>query len=114
MEAEFKIKGKNILVTGGAGFIGSNLCEYLIKCEANVTCFDNFATGHKYNIETFFSSPNFKFIEGDIRNLETCQKACEQQEYVLHQAALGSVPRSLKDPITSNEVNVTGFLNKPF
>ena len=111
MEAEFKIKGKNILVTGGAGFIGSNLCEYLIKCEANVTCFDNFATGHKYNIETFFSSPNFKFIEGDIRNLETCQKACEQQEYVLHQAALGSVPRSLKDPITSNEVNVTGFLN---
>ncbi len=111
MQAEFKLKGKNILVTGGAGFIGSNLCEYLIKCEANVTCFDNFATGHNHNIASFFSYPNFMFIEGDIRDLETCQKACEQQEYVLHQAALGSVPRSLKDPITSNEVNVTGFLN---
>ena len=111
MEPNFELRNKNILVTGGAGFIGSNLCEYLLSCEANVTCLDNFATGHKHNIEEFLSKSNFKLIEGDIRNLETCQTACESQDFVLHQAALGSVPRSINDPITSNEVNISGFLN---
>lgn len=111
MKPELKLKDKNILVTGGAGFIGSNLCEYLLTCDANVTCLDNFATGHKHNIEAFLDHPKFTLIDGDIRDLETCQRACKGQEFVLHQAALGSVPRSLKDPITSNEVNVSGFLN---
>ena len=111
MKLESKLKNKNILVTGGAGFIGSNLCEYLLTCEANVTCLDNFSTGHRYNIEEFIEHPRFTLIEGDVRILETCQKACKNQDFVLHQAALGSVPRSLKDPITSNEVNVSGFLN---
>jgi len=111
MEPNFKLRNKNILVTGGAGFIGSNLCEYLLTCEANVTCLDNFATGHKHNIEEFLSKSNFKLIEGDIRNLESCQLASEGQDFVLHHAALGSVPRSINDPITSNNVNVSGFLN---
>ncbi|OBX23105.1 MULTISPECIES: SDR family oxidoreductase [Bizionia] len=105
------LKGKKVLITGGAGFIGSNLCETLLKLEAQVTCLDNFATGHHYNIEPFLKHPNFNFIEGDIRNLETCQKACNNQDFVLHQAALGSVPRSITDPIITNAVNVSGFLN---
>lgn len=100
-----------VLITGGAGFIGSNLCEYFLDKGYEVTCLDNFATGHRYNIEPFFKNPEFTLIEGDIRNLDTCNKAVKNQDYVLHQAALGSVPRSLKDPITSNEVNVSGFLN---
>lgn len=109
---QFKsLKNKNILVTGGAGFIGSNLCEALLACDANVTCLDNFATGHRHNIEPFFKNSNFTLIEGDIRNLETCHTACKGQDFVLHQAALGSVPRSINDPITSNDVNVSGFLN---
>lgn len=111
MKPDFKLKDKNILVTGGAGFIGSNLCEYLLSCDANVTCLDNFTTGHKHNIQEFLNHPRFTLINGDIRDLEICQSACSEQEYVLHQAALGSVPRSLKDPITSNEVNISGFLN---
>lgn len=102
---------KSILITGGAGFIGSNLCEYFLSKNYRVVCLDNLATGHLYNIEPFFSNNNFTFIEGDIRDLETCNKAVEKIDYVLHQAALGSVPRSLKDPITSNDVNVSGFLN---
>lgn len=106
-----KIAGKNVLVTGGAGFIGSNLCETLLGLEAKVICLDNFATGHRYNLNAFKDNPNFTLIEGDIRDLETCKKACEGVEYVLHQAALGSVPRSINDPITSNEVNISGFLN---
>ena len=100
-----------ILITGGAGFIGSNLCEYFLAKDYFVICLDNFSTGHKHNIEPFISNKNFKLIEGDIRNLETCLKATEGVDYVIHQAALGSVPRSIKDPITSNEVNVSGFLN---
>lgn len=100
-----------VLITGGAGFIGSNLCEYFLNKGYVVTCLDNFATGHRHNIEPFLSHPDFTLIEGDIRDLETCQKAANGQDYVLHQAALGSVPRSLKDPLTSNEVNVSGFLN---
>lgn len=105
------ISSSKILVTGGAGFIGSNLCEYLLELGAEVTCLDNFATGHRKNIEPLLDNPKFHFKEGDIRNIQTCQQVCEGQDYVLHQAALGSVPRSLKDPITSNEVNVSGFLN---
>ncbi len=108
---EEKLKEKKILVTGGAGFIGSNLCEELLGWSAKVTCLDNFATGKRENIEIFKNNPNFTLIEGDIRDLETCQKACDGQELVLHQAALGSVPRSINDPITSNDVNVGGFLN---
>lgn len=111
MKPELILKDKNILVTGGAGFIGSNLCEYLLTCDANVTCLDNFATGHKHNIEALLDHHKFIFIDGDIRDLETCQRVCKDQEFILHQAALGSVPRSLKDPITTNEVNVSGFLN---
>lgn len=100
-----------ILITGGAGFIGSNLCEYFLKKEHQVLCLDNFATGHRHNIAPFLEHPDFQLIEGDIRDLEVCQKAVEGVDYVLHQAALGSVPRSIKDPITSNVVNVAGFLN---
>jgi len=100
-----------ILITGGAGFIGSNLCEYFISKNYKVVCLDNFATGHRHNIAPLMGNPNFTLIEGDIRNLADCQKAVDGVKYVLHQAALGSVPRSLKDPITSNDVNVSGFLN---
>lgn len=106
-----RISGKKVLVTGGAGFIGSNLCEDLLKYDNQVVCLDNFATGHKHNIEVFLSNPQFKLIEGDIRDLATCQEACAGIEIVLHQAALGSVPRSINDPITTNEVNISGFLN---
>lgn len=105
------IKLRKILITGGAGFIGSNLCEYFLKLGARITCLDNFATGHQKNIESFIKHPNFTLIDGDIRDLDTCHKACANQDYVLHQAALGSVPRSINDPITTNEVNIGGFLN---
>lgn len=100
-----------VLVTGGAGFIGSNLCEALLEKGYQVVCLDNFATGKMENILPFYSNPNFQLIVGDIRKLDDCQKACESVDAVLHEAALGSVPRSIKDPITSNDVNVTGFLN---
>ena len=100
-----------ILITGGAGFIGTNLCEYFLSKGYFVVCFDNFATSHKHNIAEFLVNENFKLIEGDIRNLEQCKNAVIGVDYVLHQAALGSVPRSINDPITSNEVNVSGFLN---
>ncbi len=105
------IKEKKILVTGGAGFIGSNLIEELLRLGNTVTCLDNFATGKRKNIQPFLSNPNFELIEGDIRDLETCRKAVKNQEYVLHEAALGSVPRSINDPITTNDVNISGFLN---
>ncbi|HEY9113627.1 MAG TPA: SDR family oxidoreductase [Bacteroidales bacterium] len=100
-----------ILITGGAGFIGSNLVEYFLKNEKQVVCLDNLATGFKKNIEPFLSNPDFIFIEGDIRNLETCKKSVKGVDYVLHQAALGSVPRSIVDPINTNSVNIDGFLN---
>lgn len=106
-----RIRDLNILITGGAGFIGSNLCEKLLELNAIVTCLDNFATGHRHNIEPFLENERFTLIEGGIRDLETCHKACENQDYVLHQAALGSVPRSINDPIATNAVNITGFLN---
>ncbi|WP_379810580.1 SDR family oxidoreductase [Flavobacterium chuncheonense] len=105
---EKKVK---ILITGGAGFIGSNLCDYFLEKGYAVTCLDNFATGHRHNIEHLLQNENFELIEGDIRNLEDCKKAAEGVTYVLHQAALGSVPRSIEDPVTSNEVNISGFLN---
>ncbi|KAF2081137.1 SDR family oxidoreductase [Flavobacterium sharifuzzamanii] len=105
-------KTKNtILITGGAGFIGSNLTEYFLGLGYKVVCLDNFSTGHRHNLKDFLENPNFKLIEGDIRNLADCSLAVEGVNYVLHQAALGSVPRSIKDPITTNDVNVSGFLN---
>ena len=106
-----KLQGSKVLVTGGAGFIGSNLCEALLNYGLKVVCLDNFATGKRENIAPFVSNPNFKLIEGDIRNLQDCQMACENVDFILHQAALGSVPRSINDPITTNEVNISGFLN---
>ncbi len=102
---------QRILITGGAGFIGSNLCEHFIGKGYEVVCLDNFATGHRHNIQHLFDNPNFTLIEGDIRNAEDCAKAVAGADFVLHQAALGSVPRSIKDPVTSNDVNVSGFLN---
>ena len=102
---------RKILITGGAGFIGSNLCDHFISKGFQVVCLDNFSTGFRHNIGHLLSNPHFFLIEGDIRNLETCKKSCEGVEMVLHQAALGSVPRSIGDPITTNEVNVGGFLN---
>ena len=108
---------KTWLVTGVAGFIGSNLLETLLKLNQRVVGLDNFATGHQHNldeVQNLVSTEqwaNFKFYEGDIRNLEDCQKACTNVDYVLHQAALGSVPRSIADPITTNAANITGFLN---
>jgi len=108
---DVKLSGKKILVTGGAGFIGSNLCESLLRLNNKVVCLDNFATGKRANLTSFLNHPNFTLIEGDIQNLQDCMLATKEVDYVLHQAALGSVPRSIKDPITSNEVNVGGFLN---
>lgn len=105
------IESKKILVTGGAGFIGSNLCEYFLHKGYHVVCLDNFVTGHKKNVEHLVGLDNFKIINGDIRDVEICKKAVDRIDYILHQAALGSVPRSLEDPLTSNEVNVNGFLN---
>ena len=100
-----------ILITGGAGFIGTNLCEYFLSKDYFVICLDNFSTGHKHNIAEFLQHENFKLIEGDIRDLKQCKEAVLGVDYVLHQAALGSVPRSINDPIITNEVNVSGFLN---
>jgi UDP-N-acetylglucosamine/UDP-N-acetylgalactosamine 4-epimerase len=102
---------KAILITGGAGFIGSNLCEYFIQKDYIVKCLDNLSTGHKKNIEHLLEKKNFTFIEGDIRDIETCKSAVKSCDFVLHQAALGSVPRSINDPITTNDVNISGFLN---
>ncbi len=106
------ISGFSFLVTGGAGFIGSNIVEYLLKYGAKkVRVLDNLATGRKSNIEGFLSNPAFEFIEGDIRNLEVCRNACREIDYISHQAALGSVPRSINEPWNTNDVNVGGFVN---
>ena len=106
-----QLSNKTILVTGGAGFIGSNLCEELLRLGNKVFCFDNFSTGHRKNIIQLLDNSDFTLIEGDIRNFDECLKACQDVDYVLHQAAIGSVPRSIENPITSNDVNVSGFLN---
>lgn len=102
-----------VLVTGGAGFIGSNLCEHLLNNGYTVHCLDNFATGHPENIFPLLEKfPNtFSLQVGDIRNIDDCRKAVEGMDYVMHEAALGSVPRSIKDPATTNAVNISGFLN---
>jgi UDP-N-acetylglucosamine 4-epimerase len=100
-----------ILITGGAGFIGSNLSEYFLSKGHKVVCLDNFATGHRHNLKDFINNPNYRLIEGDIRNASDCSNAVKGVDYVLHQAALGSVPRSINDPVTTNDVNVSGFLN---
>lgn len=105
------ISDKTILVTGGAGFIGSNLVEELLASGNRVICLDNFSTGKRENIQPYLSHPHFTLIEGDIRDMEICRKGVNGADYVLHHAALGSVPRSIKDPVTTNAVNVSGFLN---
>jgi len=106
------ISNSNFLVTGGAGFIGSHIIEYLLTNGAgSVTVLDSLATGFKKNIDLFAKYPQLRFMEGDIRDAEACKRACEGIDYVTHQAALGSVPRSVKDPITSNDVNAGGFVN---
>ena len=117
IQAQLQVQPKTWLITGVAGFIGSNLLEALLRLNQRVAGLDNFATGHQRNLDEVQSlvAPaqwaNFKFMEGDIRNLDDCHQACQGVDYVLHQAALGSVPRSVADPITTNAANITGFLN---
>lgn len=106
-----RLNGKHILVTGGAGFIGSHLVENLLSLGCTVTVLDNFSTGKRENIAPFLSDEKFHLTEGDIRNMEDCRKALENADMVLHEAALGSVPRSIKDPVTSTHVNILGFVN---
>jgi UDP-N-acetylglucosamine 4-epimerase len=105
------LKNSKILVTGGAGFIGSNLIEYFLSNGNEVSCLDNLSTGHKKNLTEFLDNRNFQFIEGDIRDISICKRAVHDCEYVFHQAALGSVPRSITDPVTTNSINIDGFLN---
>ena len=117
LKEQLKQEQKSWLITGNAGFIGSNLTEFLLNHNQKVVGLDNFSTGYQHNIDDVLASvgednaKNFTFIEGDIADMQTCQKACEGVNVVLHQAALGSVPRSIDDPVTSNRSNVTGFLN---
>ena len=106
-----EIQNIRVLVTGGAGFIGSNLCEDLLTHGNEVICLDNFSTGREENLREFRNHPRFTLITGDIRNPGDCRRAAAGAELILHQAALGSVPRSIKDPVTTNEVNIGGFLN---
>lgn len=109
--SNIQLAGKKILVTGGAGFIGSNLIEVLLNKGNIVICLDNFSTGKRENLTSFQGGTNFLLIEGDIRDLSVCKNAVKGVDFVLHQAALGSVPRSITDPVTTNEVNISGFLN---
>lgn len=106
------LSDKTILITGGAGFIGSNIAEYLLKYQVKkVRVIDNLLTGYSSNVQPFLAHPNYEFIEGDIRDLEVCKKACEGVDIVCHQAALGSVPRSIKEPYATTGHNVDGFVN---
>ena len=108
------IQNSRVLVTGGAGFIGSNLCERLLHQCNEVVCLDNFSTGYRRNVEPFLANKRFTLIEGDIRNYDDCARAVDGVDYVLHQAALGSVPRSIKDPMTTTDVNIGGFVKMLF
>jgi UDP-N-acetylglucosamine/UDP-N-acetylgalactosamine 4-epimerase len=108
------ISGYRVLVTGGAGFIGSNLVESMLDEGNSVTCLDNFSTGKRENIKGFLDNPNFRLIEGDLRNYSECEKAVQGIDFVFHQAALGSVPRSIKDPVSSTDVNIGGFVKMLF
>jgi UDP-N-acetylglucosamine 4-epimerase len=108
------LKNSKVLVTGGAGFIGSNLIESLLLLGNHVVCLDNFSTGKKQNLRDFNLNPNFKLIEGDIRNYNDCLNAVSNIDYVFHQAALGSVPRSIKDPVSTTDVNIGGFVKMLF
>lgn len=108
------LKNRKVLVTGGAGFIGSNLVESLLLSGNYVACLDNFSTGKKENLKDFISNPQFKLIEGDIRDFDSCLNALSGIEIVFHQAALGSVPRSIKDPVTTTDVNIGGFVKMLF
>ena len=105
------LKPHKILITGGAGFIGSNLVDYFLDNGHKIICLDDLSTGFEHNISHHFGNPDFEFIKGDIRDIDVCRKAVKGCDYVLHQAALGSVPRSIKDPATTNAVNISGFLN---
>lgn len=105
-----RLSGYKVLVTGGAGFIGSNLIESLLASDNSVVCLDNFSTGKRENISGFLANPHFELIEGDIRNYADCERSVKGVDYVFHQAALGSVPRSIKDPVTSTDVNIGGFV----
>jgi len=105
------LTSSKLLITGGAGFIGSNLVDHFLQQGHTVICLDNFSTGKRENLAEAMTNPAFTLLEGDIRNLADCRKAVEGCDYVLHQAALGSVPRSINDPITTNTVNIGGFLN---
>jgi UDP-N-acetylglucosamine 4-epimerase len=104
------LKDSKVLVTGGAGFIGSNLVESLLLSGNSVVCLDNFSTGKRSNLSGFLSNPKFRLIEGDIRNYSDCEDAVKGIDFVFHQAALGSVPRSIKDPVTTTDVNIGGFV----
>ena len=108
--SDSRIQGKTILITGGAGFIGSNLCEYFLEGN-EIVCLDDLSTGDRSNIASLVSRSNFKFIQGDIRDVKQCAEAIKGADLVFHQAALGSVPRSINDPISTNQVNINGFLN---
>ena len=111
---ERKLRDSRVLVTGGAGFIGSNLVESLLLSGNSVVCLDNFSTGKRENLKEFFNNHNFRLIEGDIRNYADCQKAVENIDIVYHEAALGSVPRSIIDPVSSTDVNIGGFVKMLF
>lgn len=114
LQMERKLRESRVLVTGGAGFIGSNLVESLLLSENFVVCLDNFSTGKRENLREFTNNPNFKLIEGDIRNYDDCLKAVENIDIVFHEAALGSVPRSIKDPVSTTDVNIGGFVKVLF
>ncbi|HOX76198.1 MAG TPA: NAD-dependent epimerase/dehydratase family protein, partial [Bacteroidales bacterium] len=108
------VKNKKVLVTGGAGFLGSNLIDSFLSCGNQVVCLDNFSTGKRENLKDYMNNPDFRLIEGDIRDYDVCKAAVDGVDIVFHEAALGSVPRSIKDPVTSTDVNIGGFVKMLF